>query len=669
MNGRAGGVVVRRILAAAALTVLTLTVTEVTVQPASAQDGPDANGAAMTLLAQTNEVTANGRFQVLLAITGAPANSDVAVDIYKPIQAAVDLLASASNNLDDSQATFEPIPLADHTTQRQTTGFTILLHPSGTRAPVGSASNWPYALGEAGVYPIKIRLLDADGGLLTSFVTYLVRQPSPDDADPAPITRAKVALITTVHQPPAIGPDAAGEPLDTIYTKALNRVLAQFEAQPKLPATFAVTPETASRLRGNSASSGTLAALTKELGRKDRQLLDAPYVNLDPASLVDNDLAVELTRQTQLGRRVLDDVLARPRSDTWVVDHPVDTATVEALGAVGVSHLVLPTTAVSSGQPSLPVTLPGAAGGIDAVTMGIFNLATGSSIDPVLSAHQLLGQMAASASLNPAGSAITVEIDPQTVDPVQLDTLFRGLAQPGSFLQASTVGSLFDALPTASNSASLATPKRTGLGTYPELVRTAHGLLASYSSMLIDGTADIQAYERPLAITASADLSLPTRRSLLRAEQARLGATLAGITTPARDRVTLGARDARFPLPITSTLGKPVKVVITLEASDRLSFPNDTIEATLASERTMVEIPVRTRATGDTPLNITVRTPDGRLLAQSRYRVRSTAVSGVGVLLTIGAGGFLALWWGRNWARSRRHGRHAVVTVRRPGGS
>lgn len=665
MTGRKrGGVALVRILATAFI-VLTLSGPGTPALPASGQESPAQAEAVMTLVAQTSEVAANGQFQVLLDIKGAPANSDVAVDIYKPITAAVDLLASSSDNLADSQATFEPIPLSDQPTQQQTTGFTILLYAPGTRSPTGSASNWPYSLDEAGVYPIKVRLRDADDALLTSFVTYLVRQPSPTDADSTPVTRAKVALVTAVHQPPAIGPDAAKEPLNTTFTKALSRVLAQFEAQPRLPATFAITPETASRLGSDPGSSDTLTALTEELAREDRELLDAPFVKVDPASLVGNGLAAELTRQAQLGRRVLDDVLDEPRRDIWVIDHPVDPTTVEALGAVGVSHLVLPTSAVSGGQPTLPLTLPGAAGGIDAVTMGVFGLATGPTTDPVLSAHQLFGQMAASASLNPAGSAITLAIDPETVDPVQLETLFSGLAKAGSFLQASTVSSLFDDLPAASTTANLATPKRSQLGAYPELVRNTHGLLASYSSMLIDGTEDIQAFERPLAVTASTDLALPTRRGLLRAEQARLGATLAGISTPPRDRVTLGARDARFPLPITSTLGQPVKVVISLEASDRLSFPNDTIEATLTSERTMVEIPVRTRATGDTPLNITVRTPDGRLLTQSRYRVRSTAVSGMGVLLTIGAGGFLALWWGRNWARTRRQGRHGVVTGRR----
>jgi hypothetical protein len=38
----------------------------------------------------------------------------------------------------------------------------------------------------------------------------------------------------------------------------------------------------------------------------------------------------------------------------------------------------------------------------------------------------------------------------------------------------------------------------------------------------------------------------------------------------------------------------------------------------------------------------------------SRYTVRSTAVSGVGLALSIGAGVFLTVWWARHWRRTRR---------------
>ena len=66
------------------------------------------------------------------------------------------------------------------------------------------------------------------------------------------------------------------------------------------------------------------------------------------------------------------------------------------------------------------------------------------------------------------------------------------------------------------------------------------------------------------------------------------------------------------------------------------------------------------RAAGDTPVTITIRSADGReVLATSQYRIRATAVSGVGTVLTIGAAAFLAVWWGRHWYRSRQKPKHA----------
>jgi hypothetical protein len=41
-------------------------------------------------------------------------------------------------------------------------------------------------------------------------------------------------------------------------------------------------------------------------------------------------------------------------------------------------------------------------------------------------------------------------------------------------------------------------------------------------------------------------------------------------------------------------------------------------------------------------------------VAVTRFTVRSTAVSGVGLALTIAAGLFLALWWARHFRNARR---------------
>ncbi len=73
------------------------------------------------------------------------------------------------------------------------------------------------------------------------------------------------------------------------------------------------------------------------------------------------------------------------------------------------------------------------------------------------------------------------------------------------------------------------------------------------------------------------------------------------------------------------------------------------------SKNTTIQFEVEARASGTFPVLVSVGSPDGGLnLQRARYTVRSSGVSGVGLVLTIGAGLFLAAWWLTHWRRSRR---------------
>ncbi len=57
-------------------------------------------------------------------------------------------------------------------------------------------------------------------------------------------------------------------------------------------------------------------------------------------------------------------------------------------------------------------------------------------------------------------------------------------------------------------------------------------------------------------------------------------------------------------------------------------------------------------------MNITATSPNGTLLAGStKLVVRSTAVSGMGLVISFGSLAFLFLWWGRDIVRVRRRRR------------
>ncbi len=134
-----------------------------------------------------------------------------------------------------------------------------------------------------------------------------------------------------------------------------------------------------------------------------------------------------------------------------------------------------------------------------------------------------------------------------------------------------------------------------------------------------------------------------------------LGAVAGSVTLPDQFRITLTSRSSSIPVQLTNNTDRDVNVMVQVD-SDQLEFPEgDFIAATLAPGTTRIEVPVRVRTSGAFTMVVRVTSPDGSLLLDtSTFDIRSTAISGVGLLLSIGAGLFLAVWWLRHWRRARR---------------
>jgi hypothetical protein len=116
--------------------------------------------------------------------------------------------------------------------------------------------------------------------------------------------------------------------------------------------------------------------------------------------------------------------------------------------------------------------------------------------------------------------------------------------------------------------------------------------------------------------------------------------------------------------------GYPVHVVVTMR-SDKLEFPGApdarpdsdgsrppnevTRKLDLVRRNETARFSVNTRASGAFPVLVTLESPDGSLVVdRSTLTVRSTAASGVGLLLSGAAGLFLFAWWGRHVVHGRR---------------
>jgi Family of unknown function (DUF6049) len=138
------------------------------------------------------------------------------------------------------------------------------------------------------------------------------------------------------------------------------------------------------------------------------------------------------------------------------------------------------------------------------------------------------------------------------------------------------------------------------------------------------------------------------------------------VTLPDQFRITLTSRSSDIPIALTNLSNQSLQVRVTLD-SDQLEFPEGTdIPTTLDPGTTRLEVPVRVRTSGAFTLDVTVTSPDGSIvLDTSTFDVRSTAISGVGLVLSIGAGLFLLVWWARHW-RSARRSRHLMPPSAHP---
>jgi hypothetical protein len=124
---------------------------------------------------------------------------------------------------------------------------------------------------------------------------------------------------------------------------------------------------------------------------------------------------------------------------------------------------------------------------------------------------------------------------------------------------------------------------------------------------------------------------------------------------PSGRSITLTARQGEIPVTFQNRTGKPVKVVVKVQ-SDKLEFPRGaTQDLELTRLNTTEKFPVVARTSGAFPMRITLESPDGNLeVGRARITVRSTAASGAGLVMAMGAASFLAIWWGRNAMKGRR---------------
>ncbi len=630
-----------------------------------ADAAPRQADASIELVAQTPVATPGSEFAVQLRLPGVPTDGSVTLSIHQRVRSRSELATTIDGNGLRSQLATIVTPLA-----------TLPEAPGGTRRFAISldASTGGVALTTSGVYPLEISATNADGTELTSLVTHMIVPPA------AEATALRVAVIAELAAPP-VATDGITPAIDTDELDAIAGLVAALGSADNTVVSLAVTPQTIDSLSALGKPAANLLTGLKKAAA-GRPLLQRPYVNISLDALVAADLQYELLRQIQRGDLVLSDTFGRPPTETtWLAGPDLGADGLATLPGLGARHAVvsdaqvapLPDNLVNL-SPAKPFLL--AAPETDNDTEVVPSAVDAMALDPVvidrlegpgtpaLVANRVLTELAVLWFEQPGVERGAVLPLDTTVNPDTVRTILTGLDAVGVF-SAVSLADLFDTVAPLRDarqnpvSRSL-TPTRLNRIAPSEAreIKADRSVVATFGGLVGVTSPVADDVDRRFLLATAADLSRVDRQAVADDVVSTINDLVAGISGPERFVLTLTDRKGTVPLTLRNDSGVPMNVVIRLR-SPKLAFPEGTtIPIRLVETSTRLDIPVVARASGAFPLNIEVTSPNGqRQLVVSRYTVRSTAVAGAGIVLSIGAGLFLMIWWARHWRRTRRSGR------------
>jgi hypothetical protein len=523
-------------------------------------------------------------------------------------------------------------------------------------------------LTQDGVYPLRVELRGKGGGaVLDRFTTHIPYLPA-NRTGP----KLDLSWIVPVHAPPSIRPDGTRKLTNAHDLQTLTQAL---EAS-SVPLVIAPTPETVQALTATSDSAAASALTSMRRAVTRRQVVTGPYVPTNLPQLTAGGLETEADQEVQRGSERLDQLLKVPVDDTtWVSEEPLDDASMSRLRDLGITQVAMPEASLTPLQSRLTLAKSYAVDAHQNRRVQAVSIDDGLAAhfrnggNQVLEAHRFLadlavlyfdqpgGQQRGVVAFTPRGwrpdrafldTAMTGLTDNPVVDPVTLTTLFGSVDK----LRGSNGAPLVRKL--------VGPPRNVSIPA--AATRSARQRLNNFRSIVDDGNPAYTLLDEQLLTANSADLRASRQRTYVSGVEHSLDTELSRIQTPGGS-IRLTARGGQIPVTFRNSTGYPVHVVVTVR-SDKLEFPGGggshplneiTRKLDLVRRNETSRFAVQTRASGAFPLLVTLQSPDGSLVvSHTQITVRSTAASGVGLLLSAAAGLFLLAWWGRHFLHGRR---------------
>jgi hypothetical protein len=394
----------------------------------------------------------------------------------------------------------------------------------------------------------------------------------------------------------------------------------------------------------------------------DRPVLGRPYTDVDLEALQESGLATEADQQVAAGDAAIRYRFGRASvPGVWLSGPTFGGDGAHEAADLGFDRAIVPASAVeTSAVPDAPVTLED--GGLRAMVSDPELVAHLRGDDSVVDAQRFLAELTIMWFERPAIPRAVVVRVPGDAD-IEPSTVARALdgLTDGQAVQAATIDEVFDvpADPSGPTTVSLVPHEVTDeLSDIAAPLRRARRGVSGVAGTV--ASADGGSLTRSLLLATGTATPEAQRPAYVERVNTELGSLSGAVVLPEQFRITLTSRTSTIPVNITNTLNQPLKVRIEFDSGQLEFLDGDIVTRELPPGVTRLDVRVRALTSGAFPMGITVRSPDSSIeLDRTTFDIRSTAVTGVGFVLSIGAGLFLAVWWARHW-RSSRRSRHLV---------
>jgi hypothetical protein len=641
-------------------------------------------GAALRLVAQSNDVIGTGSFDLTVSATLDSEPLGIQLSVYPKLLNRTEFNSSLDNTSVPTITCLSEtplIPLLATSASSSASRSTLRLHvvegaASGSCTSSATDVSLTCSPGQcAGVYPVRVALIDTKTNkTVQSFTTHLI------ELDAASVTdQLHVGLVLSLGSTFDLSPTGRST-LSAGQLVELSSTLDAIAAHRGVRLTLALYPQLLLALqRTTPAPTAVIHQLENLLKRRSAhqliELLDTPFAPLNPSALAGVKHGATFGDLLSLGAATWAE-FGLPARDTSFLAPDELTSGGEAIlaGSCMDSMILQPSTPMSTANgltQTAPVGVPTTA---HCANPAVANSATSafvadssvatltsSSKNVVLASHHFLAALAQIYFEQPNLSDRDVVVTPSESISTHLlaDVLSELSSSP--LISTQTVGALFAQTPIGSNgnTTAIILPGTThGTNGLPGKAITAaataqrvlESLVPSNSALLTQTRQDVEFGE-------SSGLAATTRHHLITAAATQIEAIAKSLSFLGSRDFTLTAASGRIPITIDQNGDSgPINVRIHLQSSALILPYGATRLATLKANATSLQkVQVDTRGSGSGQLSVSVLSPvGGRVLISSEFTVRSTAVSVPAVILSVLALAVLAVWWVRSFRRRRR---------------